>query len=150
MKITISKILSIPVALAYTVFFIVSFAKSDSDSVVTNFTLGVLMCCIMLLPSLLCIWFPEVIGDMILWPGFHHVADISGKPSGTPPFLISFLGWVWLVGTLVFVVVMRVLEHVLPVLDSIIGNLGTPPFWVSFIGWIILCIMVLPYFLTRR
>jgi hypothetical protein len=150
MKITISKILSIPVALAYVLFFIVSFVKSDSDSVTTNFLLGVLMGSMVSLPPLLCIWFPEVIGEMILWPGFHHVADISGKLGGTPPFLISFLGWVWLVGTVVFVVVIRVLEPVLPVLDSIIGNLGTPPFWVSFIGWIILCIMVLPYFLTRR
>jgi uncharacterized membrane protein len=86
MKITVSKILSIPAALAYTVFLIVNLEKSGS---VMDLFLGVLASYMALVLPMVCIWFPEYVA---LYTGSLLEGFIADTP--TPPFLVSIMGWV--------------------------------------------------------
>jgi hypothetical protein len=88
MEITFGKLLSIAVAIAYVVGFIVY-------EIVADFPLPfgtVLAVCAVSLAPLPMIWFPEEIGNRTGWFGDDYV----DQPS--PAIAISIMGWFFLLG----------------------------------------------------
>jgi hypothetical protein len=84
MQITKGKVLSLLVGLGYIVAIIVH------EHGVTGSVFKCLAC--LVLPLVL-IWFPDELGNYVGFWGVDYYID-----SVTPPFLISFFGWFFLVG----------------------------------------------------
>ncbi len=85
----VSKLLSVVVALGY----LITLAISQG-----GFEVGVLLMFLYLTLPLPLIWFPEICGSFMGQLGSGHTIDTQ-----SPPFLISFLGWVFLLAPAVYV-----------------------------------------------
>jgi len=81
MEITISKIVAVVIAIGYAIAIVVNMGFT------THATSGLL-----LFVPLALIWFPEEIGSYT-----GYVSRGSTIDNETPPFLVSFLGWLFLV-----------------------------------------------------
>jgi hypothetical protein len=98
-QITVGKILALGVAITYGVIFVstvVGEAPTTAAAVVKS-------CegCAILLVIVSLIWFPEQIGAATGYIG-HGVVNAE-----SPPFLVSFMGWVFLLGLPVAVYFLR-------------------------------------------
>jgi len=83
-QITIGKILGLLVALGYAV------AMAVHEG---GITLQLFKFCVVLLFPLTLIWFPDELGSLTGYIG--HSGHID---TGTPPILVSIMGWLFLVG----------------------------------------------------
>jgi hypothetical protein len=80
MEITISKTVSVVIAIGYAIALGVTMGFYAAGSVlITVVPLGL-------------IWFPEVVGSITGYVGHGQTIDAE-----TPPFIVSFLGWLFLV-----------------------------------------------------
>jgi hypothetical protein len=84
MQVSISKLLSLMIALAYAVLLVVT----QGGLTETAFK----SCAVLLLPLAL-IWFPDELGSMTGYIGRGGNIDTE-----TPPILVSLMGWFFLVG----------------------------------------------------
>jgi hypothetical protein len=90
MQLTLSRILSLVIALGYAVILVISVVKnttSTPEAVVRSF----IGCAVILIPVAL-IWFPEQIGSAT---GFIGHGEVTTE---TPPVMVSIMGWLFLVG----------------------------------------------------
>ncbi|MEN6496670.1 MAG: hypothetical protein ABFD16_20465 [Thermoguttaceae bacterium] len=88
MQITLGKVLSLIIALAYVTIAIVSEISTRHCLTPAIF----ILCAVLLLPLAL-IWFPEELGSFTGYVGRGGRIDTE-----TPPGLVSFMGWFFLVG----------------------------------------------------
>jgi hypothetical protein len=84
MTITIGKVASLAIAAVYVVAMFLG-GGSESSTIIEG--------CIALLLPLALIWFPEELGSMTGYVGRGGNIDTE-----TPPFMVSFAGWFFLVG----------------------------------------------------
>ena len=94
MAITVDKIISLLIAVAY---IIVAFVSN-------GFTVGALEICVYVLLVLGLIWFPEEVGDHYNESAFSY-ESINKK---SPASLVSFMGWFLLVGLPLTILILRV------------------------------------------
>jgi len=84
MQITVGKLLALLIAIGYAVAIVVQ---------VRPFTYDVMISCLAPLLPLGLIWFPEELGSLTGFIG--HGGYLSTE---TPPIMVSFAGWFFLVG----------------------------------------------------
>jgi hypothetical protein len=96
MEITIGKFLSLVIAIGYLVMAAIDMALSEQG--ITYHLLGFVV--ILLFPLAL-IWFPEELGSFTGYVGRGGYIDTE-----SPPALISFMGWLFLVGPALLACVM--------------------------------------------
>lgn len=93
MRITFGKVLSLVIALAYVTIAIVSEISTRH-----GLTSAIPVLCAVLLMPLALIWFPEELGSFTGYLGRGGRIDTE-----SPPGLVSFMGWFFLVGMPVLV-----------------------------------------------
>ncbi len=91
MAVTLSKVVSLVLAVAY----VIAAGVAESLSFAGTVAVGCLM-------ALALIWFPEQIGSWTPWRRYSWYSRISPSPA----WMVATMGWVFLVGLPLFVLIM--------------------------------------------